>query len=324
MRVWLSTFPRAGHTHEVARVVEESGFFGLMLTDSQCLLADPFVELGAAADATSTLHLGTCATNVVTRHPTVLATIGVTLQERSGGRMQLGVARGDSAVSKVGLQPESVDAYAESLTLLRRLVRGEAIDVDGEEVALSWLDPAVPPTPILGVASGPRTMAAAAGHADGLILQVGSDPEAVARCVRSVRAAAPDERFTIATYAIVGLEGDDDAPPIDGVTPLLARMASATLADDATPQAAAAAEAGRTYSVARHGLAADGDAAGVIEGYAIRGNAAHCAEQLQELAGSGCDELVVILGSMTTPTPDLIDLIEAFGATVLPVLDSVG
>ncbi len=323
MRVWLSTFPRAGQTEQVARVAEAAGFFGLLLTDSQCLLGDPFVELGAAADATSTLHLGTCATNVVTRHPTVLAALAATLQQRSGGRMHLGVGRGDSAVTKVGLHPLSVAAYGEALTSVRQLLRGAPTGIDGVEVALTWLDPDVPPTPVLGVASGPRTMAAAAGHADGLVVQVGSDAAAVTRCVERVRSAGPGDAFTIAAYVVVGLEAGDDAPPIDGVTPLLARMATATLADDGTPQATAAAAAGRDYTVARHGLPATSDA-DVIADYALRGDAEHCADQLRKVAASGCDELVVILGSMTTPTADLVDLVKAFGNTVLPALDAVG
>ena len=319
MRVWLSTFPRPGQTERVARVAEASGFFGLLLTDSQVLLGDPFVELGAAANATTSLHLGTCATNVVTRHPTVLASLAATLQQRSGGRMHLGVGRGDSAVTKVGLHPLTVDAYGDALTSLRGLLRGDTVSFDGVEAALTWLDADLPPTPVLGVASGPRTMAAAAGHADGLIVQVGSDPDAIARCVEQVRRSATSDDFTIAAYVVVGLEAGDDAPPIDGVTPLLARMATATLGDDDTPQATAAAAAGRDYTVARHGLPATADA-DVIASYALRGDADHCAEQLRRIAASGCDELVVILGSMTTPTADLITLVEAFGETVLPTL----
>jgi 5,10-methylenetetrahydromethanopterin reductase len=322
MRVWLSTFARAGHTQVVAQQAEASGFYGLMLTDSQCLLADPFVELGAAADATRDLQLGTCATNVVTRHPTVVAGLAATLQHRSAGRMHLGVARGDSAVTKVGLEPLHPEEYGRSLAALRHLVRGETADIDGVEVVLTWLDATSRPPAIVGVASGPRTIETAAGNADGLILQVGSDPKAVERAVQLARGAAPGDHFTIAVYAVVGLERDGaDAPPIDGVTPLLARMATASLAGDGTPQADASARAARRYSVAMHGLPDTSDDAPVIEEYAFRGDAATCAERLGELATSGADELVVILGSMTTSTPDLLDLVRAFGDSVLPALD---
>ena len=323
MRVWLSTFARAGQTHVVAQSAEAAGFYGLMLTDSQILVADPFVELAASAVATSTLQLGTCATNLVTRHLTVMAATAVTLQERSGGRVHLGVGRGDSAVSKVGLHGLSPTEFGQELGDLRRLVRGESVATPAGEVTLTWQDPATRPVRILGVASGPHVIDETARHADGLILQVGSDVDAVARGVEQARAAQSNDDFTIAAYVIVGLEmpGATDSS-IDGVTPLLARMANETLATDDSPQARAAAAAAHGYSLATHGLAEAGEGHPEIEDYAVRGDARQCAQQLQAIAATGCDELVVILGSVTTPTAELLGLVDAFGAQVLPLLSA--
>lgn len=320
MRVWLSTFPRAGQTEEVGRAAEAAGFHGLLLTDSQCLAGDPFVELGAVADATTSLHLGTCASNVVTRHPTVVASLAMTLQARSGGRMTLGIARGDSAVTKVGLHPIATEGFGAVLDELRRLLRGDSVEIDGDPVSLAWVDGAMAPPPVIGVASGPHAIAEVARHADGLILQVGSDPAAIARCVEEARSTRAHGDFTIAAYVIVGLEVDGSAPPIGGVTPLLARMAAETLGDGSSPQAQASAEAVRAYTLATHGLAEAGEGHPEIEDYAVRGTPQECMESLRVIAGTGCDELVVILGSMTTPTPELRDLIAAFGDRVLPAL----
>lgn len=38
----------------------------------------------------------------------------------------------------------------------------------------------------------------------------------------------------------------------------------------------------------------------------------------QEVAGTGCDEIVVILGSMMTAADELRRIIEVFGRSVLP------
>lgn len=323
MRVWLSTFARAGQTHLVARQAEASGFDGILLTDSQCLVADPFVELAAVADATRDLLLGTCATNTVVRHPAVLAASAMTLQARSGGRMVLGVGRGDSAVTKVGLHPTSPEEFGRSLTDLRSLVSGKDVLFGDDRASLAWLDGKVPPVPVFGVASGPHAIEASARNADGVILQVGSDPAAVRRCADLARAQQRNADFTIAVYAIVGLYDDDGSdPPIDGVTPLLARMAAGTLAGNSSPQAEAAAEAARSYRLETHGLAAAGDGHPEIEDYAVTGDAEHCAARLQDLAAAGGDELVVILGSAATPTSELLDLIRAFGEKVRPRLAS--
>ena len=321
MRVWLSTFPRIQDTTRVAIAAEEAGFHGLMVTDSQCLRPDPFVELSAVAEATTTLHIGTCASNLVTRHPSVLASLAASLQQRSGGRMHLGVARGDSAVTKVGLHPLTPEAFAGSLASLRSLLHGETAVIDGTTVSLSWLDPSTPPTPVIGVASGPQTIVAAARNADGLILQLGSDPEAIARGVRLARDAQTSPEFTVAAYVIVGLEMEGGGrPPIDGVTTLLARMAATTLANDGSPQAAAAEAATRTYSLATHGHPAAEEEARATEHYALMGTAEHVIGQLRRIASTGCDELVVILDSMTTDPAALLDLVRAFGDTVLPAL----
>lgn len=321
MRVWLSTFARAGRTHIVGRQAEESGFDGILLTDSQCLVADPFVELAAVADATTDLLLGTCATNTVVRHPTVLAASATTLQVRSGGRMVLGVGRGDSAVAKVGLHPATPEEFGESLADLRALVGGREVAFDDHRASLAWLDGEVPPVPVFGVASGPHAIEACAHNADGLILQVGSDPAAVRRCTELARTNQRSADFIIAVYAIVGLhDGQASAPPIDGVTPLLARMAAGTLADHSSPQAEAAAEAARSYRLETHGLEAAGAGHPEIEDYAVTGDAEHCAALLLELAEAGGDELVVILGSATTPTSELLELIKAFGEQVRPRL----
>lgn len=321
MRVWLSTFARARETHLVAQCAESAGFAGILLTDSPCLVPDPFVELAAVADSTTHLQMGTCASNAVVRHPSVLASAAMTLQERSHGRMSLGVARGDSGVTKVGLHPQSPEEFGHTLADLRALVRGEAVSFGGTMASLTWMDPATPPTPIVGVASGPRAIAAAASNADGVMIQVGSDPEAVSRCVDLARNAQSSNDLTITVYVIVGLPGEGaTASPIDGVTPLLARMAAATLTQAKSSQAQAATTAASNYSLETHGLAAAGAGHPEIENYAVVGDIEHCRSRLGELADTGCDELAVILGSVTTPTDELLDLIQEFGAQVLPTL----
>ena len=320
MRVWLSTFARAGSTHEIAQSAEKAGFYGIMLTDSQILVADPFVELTAAAEATKNLRLGTCATNLVSRHPTVVAAMAATLQQRSGGRMVLGIARGDSALTKVGLHPLTVQQFGTSLAQVRRLLRGEPGEFDGDEVGLAWLDPRVPSTPVIGIASGPHAIDAVARNADGLILQVGSDPSAVARGVQQARSAQVSPNFTIAAYVIVGLQRPGDSLAIDGVTRVLARMADSALAHDDSAQARAAQEAADTYSLAAHGLDWPHESVGRVEDYAVLGDAAQCIDHLQSIATSGCDDLVVILGSVTTSSEELLELIDAFGQEVLPSL----
>lgn len=317
MRVWLSTFPRAGLTQVIGRAAEDAGFHGLMLTDSQVLAPDSFVELTAVAEATTTLRLGTCATNVLTRHPTVVAGMAMTLQGRSAGRMSIGIARGDSAVTKVGLHPLPPEAFGAALAQMRQLLRGESIEMEGVPVSLTWLDPALSPPAVIGVASGPHAIDEAARNADGLIIQVGSDPVAIRHSVDRARAEQARDDFTIAVYVIVGLERDGSAPSIEGVTPVLARMATETLAEGDSRQARASAAAARSYSVTTHGLASAAEGQSDIDDYAVRGTSRECLDALREIADTGCDELVVILDSMTTAPAEVVELVSAFGRELM-------
>ncbi|MFM8240019.1 MAG: hypothetical protein ACKOAW_06860, partial [Actinomycetota bacterium] len=93
--------------------------------------------------------------------------------------------------------------------------------------------------------------------------------------------------------------------------------------EDDSPQAIASAEAARTYSLATHGLASAEEGHPEIEDYAIRGTAAECVSALSAIAATGCDELVVILGSVTTSTAELLGLIGAFGNDVMPALREI-
>jgi 5,10-methylenetetrahydromethanopterin reductase len=69
-----------------AAAVEEDGWDGLFFMDSQNLSMDVFGSLYLAASATSRLELGTAVTNLVTRHPAVMASSFATLHHVSGGR----------------------------------------------------------------------------------------------------------------------------------------------------------------------------------------------------------------------------------------------
>jgi 5,10-methylenetetrahydromethanopterin reductase len=78
MDVWMHTFSFAGRVAAVARQVEQWGFAGLLVADSQNLNADIWVELALAGAATERLLLGPGVTNPVTRHPAVTASAAAT------------------------------------------------------------------------------------------------------------------------------------------------------------------------------------------------------------------------------------------------------
>ncbi len=76
---------------------EAAGFAYGWLFDSHVLWLEPYPLLTLMALNTTRMRLGTCVTNPATRDPTVTASALATLNLISGGRMDLGIGRGDSA-----------------------------------------------------------------------------------------------------------------------------------------------------------------------------------------------------------------------------------
>src|SRR5215210_85868 len=109
--IWLHGFPIPHRTVALAVQAERWGFDELLLTDSESLVGDPYVELALAAQATERLRLGPAVTNPLTRHPAVTASAIATLQVESEGRAVLVFGRGDSAVLQLGLRPARTSSW---------------------------------------------------------------------------------------------------------------------------------------------------------------------------------------------------------------------
>ncbi len=151
---------------------DELGFGGVWVADSQSVFRDAFMALTLFADRTRHMELATGVTNVITRHPAVLANSFATLDEFSGGRAVLGIGIGDSSIFNIGHKPAKLKRLEEVITVLRQLMAGETAHFDGQDIKVSW-----PPrkVPIVIACTGPRSLQLAGRIADGVLFQVGSD-----------------------------------------------------------------------------------------------------------------------------------------------------
>ena len=114
------------------------------------------------AQATTTMRLGTCVTNPATREPTVTASALAVLDELSGGRMDLGIGRGDSARRVLGKPPTSMKDLEQAVHVIRALVEGRGIEFEGTMLELPWTTRA----PAAGVDRGLRAGGAQADRPD--------------------------------------------------------------------------------------------------------------------------------------------------------------
>jgi alkanesulfonate monooxygenase SsuD/methylene tetrahydromethanopterin reductase-like flavin-dependent oxidoreductase (luciferase family) len=92
----------------LARQAEQAGFGYGWLFDSHVLWLEPYPLLTLMALNTKRMRLGTCVTNPASRDPSVTASALATLNLISGGRMDLGIGRGDSARRVLGKKPTTL------------------------------------------------------------------------------------------------------------------------------------------------------------------------------------------------------------------------
>src|SRR3954452_24573741 len=157
-------------TVALARQDESAGFRHGWLFDSHVLWRDPYPLLTLMAEATDAVRLGTCVTNPGTREPSVTASLIATLDELTGGRMDLGIGRGDSARRVVGKPPTTMATLEEAIGVIRALVAGEHIEYEGTDLHFPWA--AGWRLPVWVAAYGPMALAMTCRVADGVILQL--------------------------------------------------------------------------------------------------------------------------------------------------------
>jgi len=200
----------------VARQAEELGFSLLSVADhlvDGCI--SPFAALGVAAEATSTLRVGTLVLNNDLRHPAVVAREVLALDSLSSGRVELGLGAGhgfpeyESAGIRFDDAVTRVARLAEAVEMLDGLLRGSDVTFSGIHYQLTshraW-PPATqrprPPILVGGNGRGLLQMAAARADtvglsgtgrtkADGLTHEAtGFPPKAVDERIALVRTAA--------------------------------------------------------------------------------------------------------------------------------------
>jgi probable F420-dependent oxidoreductase len=173
-------------TVELTKRAEANGFSHGWLFDSHVLWREAYVLLTLMAESSERLRLGTCVTNPATREPSVTASALAVLDELSGGRMDLGIGRGDSARRVLGKPPTSMKTLEEAITVIRDLVEGRSVTFEGTELVFPWAGKWKLPVWVAGY--GPMALAMTGRIADGLILQL-ADPDLIRWFVSQLREA---------------------------------------------------------------------------------------------------------------------------------------
>jgi probable F420-dependent oxidoreductase len=171
----------------LCRQAEASGFSYAWMFDSHVIWMEPFPLLTLVAANTRKMHLGTCVTNPAVRDVTVSASLFATLNQFSGGRMELGIGRGDSSRRVLGKKPTTLETLSEFVQVFRELNAGKTVELDGVPTCFPWTSGKVPRIWVAGY--GPKALRTAGRIGDGVILQF-ADPDLIEWCLGFVREGA--------------------------------------------------------------------------------------------------------------------------------------
>src|SRR3954464_12745840 len=124
----------------LTRKAEGAGFEYGWIFDSHVLWKEPYPLLTLMATNTRKMKLGTCVTNPAVRDVTVTASLLATLNLISGGRMVLGIGRGDSSRRVLGKKPTTLARLEEATLQIRDFVAGREVEYEGERLKMPWVE----------------------------------------------------------------------------------------------------------------------------------------------------------------------------------------
>ena len=158
----------------LARLCEQVGYRSFWYTDVR-FGRECYVGLSAVASRIGRLRLGPGVTDPYTRHPAMTAAAIATLDELSGGRAMLGLGVGGQGFRELGIERRlPVAALRETVEIVRALLRGETVSLQGKVVSLAdgRLDfaPVRADIPIYFATHGAQVSKLAGRVADGVLI----------------------------------------------------------------------------------------------------------------------------------------------------------
>ncbi len=161
----------------LARRAEELGYATLLMPDRTITGLAPLTALAVAAEATTSLHVGSYVFCNDYRHPALLAKEVATLDFLSDGRFELGLGAGVGPFDyqQLGLPfdtgAERVDRFEEALCVITKFFTEESVNFSGKHYTITGMKGLPRPVqkrrpPIAIGGAGKRMLSLAAREAD--------------------------------------------------------------------------------------------------------------------------------------------------------------
>src|SRR5919107_3837728 len=177
---------------DFASQCEQAGLNGVGVPDHHHTGRDAYLALAAMALRTARLTVFPATSNVVTRHPLVIASMVSSLDELAPGRAFLTVAPGFLSVEKAGEPQARRQRLGDVVLALRGLLGEGRVAFDGHDLTLDNRPDGG--SRVIVLASGPKLLELAGEVADGVMMLVGLDARSVEAARQHVRRGAERAR----------------------------------------------------------------------------------------------------------------------------------
>ena len=322
------------------RSIEEAGFDGAGILDSQMICRDTFVTMGLAANATSRLNLFPAVTNPFGRIPSVLAGAAQTVAEIAPGRTKFIIGTGYTSASTIGRRPATLREMRRCIVEVKALLAGESVDYGGMMNRLDFAgSDGGAGVPVLMAASGPRSLELAGEVADGALALVGYTPGIVGKALEHLEIGAKrsgrslddlDVMFAVRTCVADSTEEAQRlARPVSAHWALLwggpnwLPYSDIEMPEYEIPQAVR-----EVYPDLGHapnweeaieltGFVSDDVNAQLCDALGLIGTAERCTERIREMARHGVRQLY-LMPCLTFAPPEAE--VRAFGERIIPAL----
>jgi len=218
----LGCYGLAGHSSSPRDLIDEVQLaerlgLGSVFLSERFNVKDAGVMAGVAAAASTSIGIGTAATNHNTRHPLVTATMAMTAHRMSEGRYAFGLGRGFGLLFDLMGVPKVTGAQLEdAIGIYRTLWSGGSIaGHDGPAGSYPYLNQDSSfdeKIPVLMMAIGGNTLELAGRVADAVVLHTFMSDETLRRSVETIRTAAADagrDPASVRVWSVLATVTDD-------------------------------------------------------------------------------------------------------------------
>jgi 5,10-methylenetetrahydromethanopterin reductase len=179
---------------ELARLADEAQMESLWMSDHLCF-RDSLTTSMALLASTQRIKVAAAPLSPYSRAPIISAMSLATMEEFAPGRVIASPGTGNAAALKeAGIEsPRPLKTMREYVDILRRLLKGDSVDYQGEMFRLNGPKmgflPSMP-IPMYVTAVRPRMLQLAGEIGDGVLLSGGCSPAYIARCIAEIRTGA--------------------------------------------------------------------------------------------------------------------------------------